>query len=160
MSKTSTETKIIETVFQTLLICQIVLLFLTIFLLIVDEFLTGQAVKDLVGEQEMSSAWAIISVVLFAFLLAIILPALIASIVGLFFWKPWARWLYCATWLIVTIIMLVYSVFDFQWDFRWGLPDSIRALSDVVDGAILTLLFIPPVATRFSLHVQQTETSN
>lgn len=160
MSKSLSDAKTIETVFQTLLICQIVSFFLALFLSIVDELLTGQAVTDLVGEQEVSTTWAVISGILFAFLFVVVLPAGIASIVGLFFWKPWARWLYCVTWLSMTVLMLVYSAFDFNWDFHWGLPDSIGSLLSVVEGAILTLLFIPPVATRFTSQVQQTDTSN
>lgn len=150
----------VETIFRSLIVAQIICCFLSLFLVILDSILTDQAVTDRIGEVEFSFTWLVFSVVVFGFGFVFLLPALVASLVGLLFWKWWARSLYLVSWLVGTTMFIAYSLFDFQWDLRWTLPDRIEILSEALTGATLALAYFSPIAERFSPVSKEPQNAN
>jgi hypothetical protein len=138
-----------ENIFRFLLVASLCLLFVAAVVLVLDEVLTGQKVIDAVGEEDTTPG----SIALTGFTIlvgVIVFPAYIASVIGLFFWKPWARWLYAGQYVFGLFATTIFSACVFYWDYRWDLPESIMQLSTAVDVAILVMLFVSPITENFA----------
>jgi hypothetical protein len=137
-----------ENIFRILLGASLCLLFVATVVMVLDEFLTGQKVVDTIGEDD-STPGSIALAVLYILLAVILFPCYIASVVGLFFWKSWARWLYAGQYIFGLFAGTILSAWLFYWDYRWDLKESILQLSTAVDAAILVMLFASPIAENF-----------
>lgn len=76
-------------------------------------------------------------------LLALVVP-LLASVVGLWLFKPWARWLYTA----VTAAAFLIAPFDPPW-VGSSVASSLNDLAILCDGALLALIWFSDLRGRF-----------
>ena len=111
-----------------------------------ETYLEGQFWAELGLTEEISNSE------MFAFAISVVamvvlLPATIASWIGLFQHRNWARWLYLA--VTSFSILLVVFIGCFQWNYRWGLVTAFESISSVVGGIILAICFLSPLAADF-----------
>jgi len=80
--------------------------------------------------------------------LVVLLPALVASWIGLFKLRNWSRWVYlfamCAGYL------LAIPIGCFQYDVSWGLSSAIFDLAGPIEGLVLGIAFLSPLAKEFT----------
>ena len=96
-------------------------------------------------EQLTAAIWIMILVVL--------LPAAIASWIGLFRLKNWARWVYLAA--ICSVFLLSIPMGCFQYDVCWGLSQAILDLEGPIKGLILGIVFLSPLAVEFRTETEE-----
>jgi len=107
-----------------------------------DEFLLEAGVS-----QELSDLQTL-SVAVFGVALVVLIPALIASWVGLFQQKNWSRWLYLFVSVASCLLMVFFGFF--HWTYRWGVVEALESLTSVVSGLILAICFLSPLASEFN----------
>ena len=80
--------------------------------------------------------------------MVVLLPMMIASWIGLFQHRNWARWLY----LLSLVIGVLLSVFCgcFSWNYRWGVVEALEYFGHLVSALIVAICFLSPLATEFS----------
>jgi hypothetical protein len=76
------------------------------------------------------------------------IPCLIVSWVGLFNFWGWARWLYLSFNVFGYLLDIPLAFYDFS--FQWRLPAAVGDIGSLVTGAIAAIVFLSPIATRFS----------
>ena len=80
-------------------------------------------------------------------LLVVLLPAIIVSWIGLSKLKNWARWVYLITSCSGYLIAIPMGCFEY--DVCWGLSRAIMDLAGPVEGGILGIAFLSPLASDF-----------
>jgi len=149
--------KSLHQIFIALLITEIAFFVLTVPLSFFGGMMAEAAIEEAVGPTEMTGPEVAVTVL--ASMIALVgIPSLIASWVGLFLYKSWARWLYAATGLVLGIIYVPISFMDFT--LTWGLPSALNDLASVVSGAILATIFLTPLAHRFAPETKSTLVDN
>ncbi|HEY8900619.1 MAG TPA: hypothetical protein VIM61_09425 [Chthoniobacterales bacterium] len=88
--------------------------------------------------------------IIFAILAIPLCILLLASYIGLFFWKNWARYLY----LVLGVIAYFLSPFLGDQVYS-GVAFTLYDLSTAIFGFILALLFFSPLVTRFTPKAEQ-----
>jgi hypothetical protein len=71
----------------------------------------------------------------------------IAAWVGLFFYRPWARWLYVGVQASGILLSIVFGIFDFS--YQWGLINAIDTVSCFLAGCNVSLLFFSELSQAF-----------
>ena len=100
---------------------------------------------------ETTNSEMMIAVFYLVFLLVLI-PATIASWIGLFLYKNWGRWLYFAMTVFSTLLNLSISIFDFS--ATWGFVSSLLEIDCMLTGAILVMIFLTQLANRFNKPIE------
>ena len=111
-----------------------------------ESYIEGMFWAEMGLSQEPGSSDMFILAIM-AVSLVVVLPATIASWVGLFQHRNWARWLYLA--VTAFTLLLVVFVGCFQWNYRWGLVTALESIGSVVGGTILAICFLSPLAASF-----------
>ena len=111
-----------------------------------ESYIEGMFWAEMGLSQESGSSDMFILAIV-AVSLVVVLPATIASWVGLFQHRNWARWLYLA--VTAFTLLLVVFVGCFQWSYRWGLVTALESIGSVVGGTILAICFLSPLAASF-----------
>ena len=108
---------------------------------------------DQMGEQTLLEAGLVSPEVnmfvaaMYIVMIVILLPVAIASWVGLFRLKNWDRWLYLAGLVIGTLLNLFTSCFT--WTYSWDLVGALFSITSLVEGFIVAICFLSPLATEF-----------
>ncbi|OWK35279.1 hypothetical protein [Fimbriiglobus ruber] len=77
----------------------------------------------------------------------ILMPAVVASWVGLFRRRWWAPWAYLGTTVATKVFALATGAVGFAYE--WGLPGAVGGASDVVTGVVIGLVFFSPAAADY-----------
>ena len=109
--------------------------------IVADQTFTEMGIVPEFSDLEMFSS-AVLAVAL-----VILFPMAIASWIGLYLQKNWARWLYLLS-LVLTHLLSVFVGF-FTWTYRWGLVEGLESISGTATGLILAICFLSPLATEF-----------
>ena len=109
--------------------------------IVADQTFTEMGIVPEFSDLEMFSS-AVLAVAL-----VILFPMAIASWIGLYLQKNWARWLYLLS-LVLTHLLSIFVGF-FTWTYRWGLVEGLESISGTATGLILAICFLSPLATEF-----------
>lgn len=143
--------------YRGLLIADIALFLVQVPVRVFSELMVLATMRDAGGVPEMSPVETVLaSGTLLIALIAI--PALIASWVGLFSYRPWSRWLYAVTTTAVLVLFLPLSLLDLS--LQWGFPIALDNIASVVTGALLAVIFLSPVARSFASGPEQSSVYN
>jgi len=147
MSQFPPDNKTLHQYFIGLLIADISLSVLEFLVALIGVMMADVAIEDAGGSTELTSSDAAVAG-LSCFFLVFVLPVVIASWVGLFQYKAWGRWLYLATVVTLHMLLVPLSIFDFS--LTWGLESSLSNVGWLVTGAILAMVYMTPLANRFT----------
>ena len=89
--------------------------------------------------------------------LVVLLPAIIASWIGLFKLRNWARWVYLI--VLCSGCLLAIPMGCFTYEVTWGLSTAIMDLMGPIEGIILGISFLSPLAQEFTSAKQQSQIS-
>jgi len=122
----------------------------------IESYIEGQFWAEIGLNEEISNS-EMFAFAIAAVALVVLLPVTIASWIGLFQQRNWARWLYLA--VSASSILLGVFVGCFQWNYRWGLVTGLEASSGVVTGIILAICFLSPLAVGFTSEEECNESN-
>ena len=128
----------LETILRILIVAAIVL---PIAGAVFDTVVPGLMPPELVAysESKLEEPLGVVGIVM----AALVAPILISAI-GLWLFKPWARWLYTA----VTAAAYLLAVFDSPW-VGSSMASLLADLANLCDGAILALIWFSDLRGRF-----------
>jgi glucan phosphoethanolaminetransferase (alkaline phosphatase superfamily) len=146
----------LKIIFRALLIAEIILSVI----LIPMSFGYGMMLEDPnqeVATVQPTAAEIMGAVVIGGLVLVVILAflaALIVAWVGLFLYRPWARWLYVGVHTSGILFSIAFGVFDFS--YQWGLIHSIETVSFFLAGCNVSLLFFSELSQAFDTSATET----
>ena len=114
-------------------------------------FLEGMMTESMLNEVGMTTNYTDSEMLTGAFalmFLIVLLPAIIASWIGLFKLRNWARWVYLGVTCIAHLLAIPMGCFEY--DVYWGLSRAIVDFIGPVEGLIIGISFLSPLAAEFS----------
>ena len=150
-SKLPPSNSFLRSLFQSLLIADISLTPLALPIAFWQNSLSESWLDQAGLEMEMTGVEMFIAA-LGIMLLVVILPSVIVAWVGMFRYRNWARWLYL--FLIVAGYLLAIPMACFDYSLQWGLLTAIEDLVSPVQGALVAIAFLSPLASDFSTGVE------
>ncbi len=151
------ENKTLHHYFIGLLVAEISLFVVILPIALFGGMMAEAAIEDAGGSTELTGPEAVVAGFSCLFLV-VGLPAIIASWVGLFLYKAWGRWLYLATTVTLHVLYVPISIFDFS--LTWGLASALGDVGSLVSGAILAMIYLTPLANRFSRPIDASYVSS
>lgn len=152
MAQFQPDGRMLHQYFSGLLIAQIVLSFVLVPVIIFGQIMLDNSMDaSAEASAEITNSEMMIAVFYLVFLLVLI-PATIASWIGLFLYKNWGRWLYFAMTVFSTLLSLSISIFDFS--ANWGFVSSLIEIDCLLTGAILVMIFLTQLANRFNKPIE------
>ena len=76
-----------------------------------------------------------------------LVPAIIASWIGLFLRKPWAPWLYLGIRVAALILNSLIGLITIE--LTWGVFHVFSGTQDALSGVVLALIFLTPLRDEF-----------
>jgi cell division protein FtsW (lipid II flippase) len=137
-------------IFRGLLVADVVLTLLTLLLSLIGGAMVEESYASTDSQNPQETVFLLAFVGL---LMLMVLAVLIVSWIGLFLYQNWARWLYLGLNLGLSLIFLPFAALDLSP--QWGLATSVGTLGSLCTGAVLTLLFLTPVARRYQAAVNR-----
>lgn len=131
-------------IFRGALCTEIALVALVTVVSLIDMTITAEA--NAAAMEEMTAIEAASALLMVATLLVNV-PLYIASLIGLFQYRWWARWLYVGNLSAGILLSTVASLAMFQ--FCWVLSTVLSSTASIVTGAIITMMFLTPTSDRF-----------
>jgi hypothetical protein len=138
--------KTVSVWFRGLLIAEVSLFMIAVPLSLISAFLFETAQEEIESSVELPVTH-VLFVGLGCISLLIGLPALIISWVGLFLFKPWARWLYLGVQIGFRLLVLPFSLTDYSP--TWGFITALTDFGSLITGSILAIVFLSPLAKEF-----------
>ncbi len=146
MSSDLASVETIDHYYRRLLVADICLVPATILLVIVSLFLPERIAGDQVSTNINDGLIGFIVGVSCAFMLLGIAANIVAW-VGLFRYRVWARWLYLGVHLSMRAIALPFAILDHSP--TWSLISLVENFGSLIQGAIMAIVFLSPIANRF-----------
>ena len=125
--------------------------------LAVFEGMMTESVLNEIGQTTNFTDSEMLSAAFGIMFLVVLLPALIASWIGLFKLRNWARWVYLI--VLCSGCLLAIPMGCFTYEVTWGLSTAIMDLMGPIEGIILGISFLSPLAQEFTSAKQQSQIS-
>jgi len=111
------------------------------------EGLMTESTLNEIGKTTNFTDSEMLSASIWVMLLVVLLPAIVASWIGLFQLRNWARWVYLIA--ICSGYLLAIPMGCFEYEVCWGMSRAIIELAGPIEGLILGIAFLSPLASDF-----------
>jgi hypothetical protein len=141
-------------IFRGLLIAEISMFFMLMAMTFGYGFVSeGTPPAEAIEPTEAEIAGMVVALAFGLLVIVVFLAALITAWIGLFQYRPWARWLYLGVYVTGCLISLLVGLFDFS--FQWGLINAVDATVSGIVGCNVSLLLFSELSSAFDASAQE-----